>query len=156
MHTSAKNRFKPVSRRFFSRGVTLIELMVVVTVAGALAAVAIPAYNDYVKKARAQEATNALTGARMRMEQYYQDARSYLPVAGLAYPANTCPMVATKNFTYACNNISATTYRLVANGIGAQGMGAFQFTINQAGAQTSNFDGTAGGTCWLNRKGGTC
>jgi len=53
------------------KGFTLIELMIVVAIIGILAAVAIPAYSNYIKRAKFTDALGLLAGAKTPAEEYY-------------------------------------------------------------------------------------
>jgi type IV pilus assembly protein PilA len=62
-------------------GFTLIELMIVVAIIGVLAAIAIPAYQDYVARAQASEALTLLGGAKVPISEYYENMGSWPPTA---------------------------------------------------------------------------
>ncbi|MGC2164563.1 MAG: type IV pilin protein [Gallionella sp.] len=127
-------------------GFTLVELMVVVAIIGILAAVAVPAYSDYVTRGKLVEATTQLADGRVKMEQYYQDNRKYtdgpLPTA-------------TKYFTYSFTNPPTdTTYDIAAEGIG--NLAGFTYSIDQNNTKSSNTPWGNGTTCWIMRKGDSC
>ncbi len=69
------------------QGFTLIELMIVVAIIGILAAIAIPAYQDYTIRAQVSEGLNLVGGAKAAVTEYFQD-RGTMPsnnaTAGLA------------------------------------------------------------------------
>ena len=72
MHDS---RFRPPRRRL--QGVTLLELMAVVTVIGILGMIAIPSYREYVMRAQRIEAKAALLRLQTNQERFYLANRVY-------------------------------------------------------------------------------
>ena len=140
-------------------GFTLIELMIVVAIIAILASIALPAYQDYVVRAKIPDATSKLANFRVRMEQYFQDNRRYSNPAGTTTCGVTSP--ASDNtpptFNFTCTAPTDTAY--LATATGANSMLGLNYTINQSNqkASTRTKTGWAGNTnCWITQKGGKC
>jgi len=143
------------------KGFTLIELMIAVAVVGILAMVALPSYNDYIRRANISEATAALATMRTKLELYFQDNRRF----GGACAAGTVAPLPTglKNFTVTCPTLTDTAYTIQATGNNS--VAGIVFTINEAnvrattvtsGSPMANAGYVDNATCWTQRKGGSC
>ncbi len=69
------------------KGFTLIELMIVVAIIGILAAVALPAYQDYTKRAKVTEGISLATSAKTSVAENAANAKAY--DAGWVAPSAT-------------------------------------------------------------------
>jgi type IV pilus assembly protein PilE len=144
------------------RGFTLIEMMVVVAVIAILTAIAVPAYQNYVIKAKIPDATSNLATYRVRMEQYFQDNGKYTSSAGAPNCGVQWPQ--SDYFNYTCTATSDTAYLITATGPGSKGaaMNNFSYTIdsNNAKQTTSAALGWTAAVmptnCWITKAGGTC
>lgn len=138
-------------------GFTLMELMIVVAIVGILSAIALPSYTDYIRRGKLADATAQLSDGRVKLEQYFQDNRTYEDANGFTSP---CP-ADTQYFTFACVP-AATTFTITATGVSGTNVEDFEYTVNQANAKTTDGLPSSWGslpspnTCWVMKKGDTC
>ncbi len=70
-----------MGKRPYTRGFTLVELMIVVAILGILAAVAIAGYSVYIRKSRNSEATAVLADIRLKQEAYRGTFNEYANIS---------------------------------------------------------------------------
>jgi type IV pilus assembly protein PilE len=153
----------------FAKGFTLIELMIVVTIIGILASIALPMYGDYVTRGKIPEAISALANKRIQLEQYWQDNHTYVGSDTLGATPCKTDNTTSQYFTFSCQGITANTYTILAIGGNGtnQSMAGFTYTVDQdntkatsinipAGSSVNSAWNSVNGTCWVTRKGGGC
>jgi type IV pilus assembly protein PilE len=142
-------------------GFTLIELMVVVAIVAILAAIAVPQYSDYVLRSKLSDAVANLGQQRVKLEQFFQDNRTYVGGAAPWACGSVAPSAAdSKYFNLSCVS-TAVTYTITASGVAAQGAGGFTYTVDQTNAKTttiaapapSNWQVGSPFNCWLTKPG---
>jgi type IV pilus assembly protein PilE len=138
-------------------GFSLIEVLVTVAIVAVLAGVAIPNYSNYVVRAQLTEAHTYLADYRTRMEQFYQDNRSYASATACGVATATTSM---KNFSATCVSAGQTFTATVTGNSGSPASG-FAYTIDNRGQRTtsavpSGWSLPSPNTCWARKKGGEC
>lgn len=131
-----------------SSGFTLIELMVVVAIIGILAAVAIPAYTDYVLKGKRSDAKAELLKAQIAQEKYRASHTGYGTLIELGSSTDTTYTSPGGYYTIGISGTpDATTYIVTAapkSPFADATCGTF--AINQDGPDYSGSNADA--TCW--------
>ncbi|HEY8265833.1 MAG TPA: type IV pilin protein [Steroidobacteraceae bacterium] len=149
-----------MNRMHSQRGVTLIELVVVMIIIGILTAIAVPSYRNYVLRSQRSDAKDAVLALATQEEKHYLQCNTYATsIAG----ATNCAAgqlqgaAVSKNGWYALTMPvpgTATTYTVQATAVAGQNQ--FQdtacrsFTVTQAGVRSALDSGGADNTaeCW--------
>ena len=80
-----------------SKGFTLIELMIAVAIVGVLAAISIPAFNDYLQRSKVSEVVSAVNACKTSVTEYI--------LSNAAFPANATRAGCTNTSTSYMNNL---------------------------------------------------
>ena len=79
-------------RKQIQKGFTLIELMIVIAIVGILAAIALPAYQNYVVRSQVTEGLALMDGVKTAIADFYSQCGA-MPAAGLTTAATGCGTV---------------------------------------------------------------
>jgi type IV pilus assembly protein PilE len=143
-------------------GFTLIEVMVVVAIVAILAAIAVPNYSEYVRRGKLVEAPSTLADLRVKLEQNFQDNRTYkdTTTAGRLGNCGVQTPKGTQYFGWSCV-ATDTTYTITAANLANVGLddaGDYTYTLDGSNARkTTVFDGNACTAAkWVTKKGDGC
>ncbi len=132
-------------QRSHSTGFSLIEMMVVVAIIGILSAIALPSYNDHMRKTRRTAGAACALAVAQQAERFYTTNMTYVGFQSVTPdPANICEPKAREFYTVSRGTPTAKEYTISATPKGAQaGDSCGTLTVNQAGAKTPTT-----GNCW--------
>lgn len=119
-----------------SGGFTLIEVMIVVAIVAILASIALPAYNDQIKKSRRTDAQRELVSYAQQLERWFSTNGTYLNGAGTACGVAYGGASAHYGVVGAC---TATTFTITATPVSGTSQAA-------DGTQTLDEKGTRDGS----------
>jgi type IV pilus assembly protein PilA len=130
------------------KGFTLIELMIVVAIIGILAAIAIPAYNDFTIRSKVTEVVNMLGVCKTSVGEFYQSRGAMPANAGEAGCSSTNSLLAAAP-TVAAGQIKSDAIGSLATQLGANGSGVtlvYTPVVAAAGAAITAWDCFTGTT----------
>ncbi len=126
-------------KRAIQKGFTLIELMIVVAIIGILAAVALPAYQDYTTRAKVSEVVLAASSARTAIAEYVAASGAF-PSSASAASIATQSSKYVSSVVYSNTSASAGVVTVTAQG---------DSSINTLTVQLAGTTGANGVVLWV-------
>lgn len=137
--------------RKYMRGVTLMELMIVVVVLGILTSVAYPSYRQYAARAKRVEAKSALLQIATMQERFYlQNNRYTTDMTMLGFPVGANFLTDSDSYIVTVTAADAATFNATATYQNAddEATKCLAFTIDGRGTKTS----APHADCWTNTR----
>ncbi len=137
-------------RKSTQQGFTLIELMIVVAIIGILAAIALPAYNDYIVRSKITEVLGLAAAAKTTITEYYQTQNGLPGTNDSGINTNAAQSNYVSGIVYtSASNLAILTYTLDATNLATDATGTIVFAGTVTGSRItwrcniSSGDGTA-------------
>lgn len=153
LHSVSEGTRQAAARHRFGGGFTLVELMIVIAIISVITAIAVPGYQDYVRKANRSAAQQFMLTVANKEEAYLVDNRAYTATIGTGGLGLTAPPELSGKYTVAvcidptvlsCATAGTASpyYKITATAAGSQ-LSDGDLTLTSAGAKTRN-----GATGW--------
>jgi len=131
------------------RGLTLIEIMVVLALVGILASIVLSSYQSNASKTRRYAAQSCLMEQAQYMQRYYTTASNPMTYQGASLPAASCMTNLASYYAFSLTSASQSfSVQAVASGTQAGDTSCRTLALNQAALQSSSSASAATTGCW--------